>query len=362
MDRRTPSTTVPEGNPQRRHRRDPGPLAGWHPGVPLGDLLNGGHLVADHGDGVPLVPIRPTHPGGHADGLTGDPGDPGDASGTWVPDTGSEGTTTTPTAGGTGESTTTAWASGDTAAILASVPSWLRARVGARWLVAGLAGIVAGGWLLLALLQGGGPQVDPVIPLATAIVSDEAGQRPDDPVPDPPDAPNGVGDDPNDDRSGDGGVITAHIAGAVARPGIHSLGSGARIADLVAAAGGETPDADLDRLNLAAVVPDGARVWVPRQGEALPPEVLDPVVGTPVPAAGGGGSQVVPPGTGGGRISLNRADATELEGLPGIGPATAAAIVAHRDQHGPFPSVEALEAVRGIGPSKMEALRDLVET
>jgi competence protein ComEA len=262
----------------------------------------------------------------------------------------------------TQEGMTTAWASGDAAAILASVPSWLRARVGARWLVAGLVGIVAGGWMVLALLQGGGPQVDPVIPLATATVSNDAVPPPDDPASGPPDAPGGIGDDPNGDKSDDVGVITAHVAGAVAQPGVHSLRSGARIADLVAAAGGETPDADLDRVNLAALVPDGARVWVPRRGEAQPPEVLDPVVGFPVPTAGGGGSEASPPGTGGGRISLNRADATELEALPGIGPATAAAIVAHRAQHGPFPSVEALEAVRGIGPSKMEALRDLVET
>ena len=63
-----------------------------------------------------------------------------------------------------------------------------------------------------------------------------------------------------------------------------------------------------------------------------------------------------------GPVDLNRATAAELDALPGIGPATAQAIVDHREANGPFVSVDDLEAVRGIGPAKLEAIRPLVVT
>jgi len=347
-----PRGIVGERRPQPGRHRDPVPAAGWHPGVPLGDLLEGGTPTVD--EGTPVGGGGPTVPTGHG-GVHRDPRGalppettpPGGNADRWTPEV--------------RDGAVAAWAGGAVGPILASVPSWLRARAGARWVAAGLVGIVAAGWVLLALLQGGGPQVDPAIPLATTPASSVAAPTPHDPPPGLAGAATEAGDSDAGGGPDTPGVVTAHVAGAVARPGVHTLEPGARIADLVAAAGGETPDADLDRVNLAAVVPDGARVWVPRRGEDLPPEVLDPVVGDPVPTAGGGVGGAGTPGPGGGRVSLNRADAAELEALPGIGPATASAIVAHRAQHGPFPTVEALEAVRGIGPAKMEALRDLVE-
>jgi competence protein ComEA len=124
---------------------------------------------------------------------------------------------------------------------------------------------------------------------------------------------------------------------------VYELAPGARVQAAVEAAGGPVPGADPGALNLAAPVGDGQRVYIPMVGELVPLATGSPAV-------------TVAPGP----VDLNRASAAELDGLPGIGPATAAAIVEHREQNGPFASIEDLEAVRGIGPAKLDALRDLV--
>jgi competence protein ComEA len=142
-----------------------------------------------------------------------------------------------------------------------------------------------------------------------------------------------------------------HVAGAVVRPGLVRLPAGARVADAVDAAGGLRPDADLDRLNLAAPLTDGQRVWVPIVGQDAPPEV-DPSGGSGGGSGAGGGVPAI--------VDLNTASATELESLPGIGPATAQAILDQRHRVGRFRSVDDLLDVRGIGPSKLAALRDRV--
>lgn len=143
-------------------------------------------------------------------------------------------------------------------------------------------------------------------------------------------------------------AVVVHVAGAVAHPGVYELGAGARVIDAVTAAGGLGPGADERQLNLAAPVEDGSRVHVPVEGEDPLPEP----VGSPGGPAGGASS--------GGPVDLNRADAAALEALPGVGPATAAAILEHRERIGRFTSVEQLLDVRGIGEAKLAALRDLV--
>jgi len=138
-----------------------------------------------------------------------------------------------------------------------------------------------------------------------------------------------------------------HVAGAVAAPGLHELPPGARVADAVAAAGGLAPQADSARINLAAPVVDGERVYVLQVGEQEPPVAVSP----PPASAGDPGS---------GPVDLNTADADALDSLPGVGPATAAAILQHRAEVGAFTSVDQLLDVPGIGEAKLEALRDLV--
>lgn len=136
-----------------------------------------------------------------------------------------------------------------------------------------------------------------------------------------------------------------HVAGAVARPGVIDVPAGSRVGDATTAAGGFTADADLDRINLAAKLSDGQRVYVLRRGEQVTP---------PVPLGGGGNSDSHEAS---GPISLNSASAKELEELPGVGPATAAAIVAYRQQKGGFTTIEQLGQVKGIGPAKLAQMR-----
>ncbi|MDZ7731754.1 MAG: ComEA family DNA-binding protein [Acidimicrobiia bacterium] len=130
--------------------------------------------------------------------------------------------------------------------------------------------------------------------------------------------------------------------------------------------GGLAPGADADRVNLAAELVDGGRVWVPRVGEEHPPAV----VGAPAPAAGPdgrggdgpGGEPTGDPASEGADdlVDVNRAGPDELEELPGIGPVTAEAIVSHREEHGPFRAVDDLLDVSGIGDAKLDQLRDRV--
>jgi competence protein ComEA len=158
---------------------------------------------------------------------------------------------------------------------------------------------------------------------------------------------------------GPGAEVVVHIAGAVVRPGVQHLGAGARVVDAVERAGGATPDAELGRVNLAAPVQDGQQVYVPRVGE-VPPA---PVGGGPAGAGASGGSGSAGAGAAGqpgGLVNLNTATTEELDTLPGVGPATAEAIIAHREANGPFTSVDQLLDVRGIGDAKLADLRDLV--
>ena len=137
-----------------------------------------------------------------------------------------------------------------------------------------------------------------------------------------------------------------HAAGAVARPGVYRVRPGGRVADVVDAAGGPAPDADLDVVNLAARVTDGERVYVPTQGEAPPP---------PSAGASAGGAPVAGP------VDLNTATIEQLDALPGVGPSTAQAIVDYRAERGRFASVDELLEVRGIGDAKLAALRPRVK-
>ncbi|WP_418516987.1 helix-hairpin-helix domain-containing protein [Curtobacterium flaccumfaciens pv. flaccumfaciens] len=162
------------------------------------------------------------------------------------------------------------------------------------------------------------------------------------------------------------GRVVVHVLGAVRRSGVVELPASSRVGDALERAGGATDDADLDRLNLARVLTDGERLYVPRVGQQEVPEALGPMAdgaaAGPTAAAGagsGGGSA----GTGGEEsavVDLNTADQTALETLPGIGPGLAGRIIAWRDEHGRFTAVEDLLDVSGIGDVRFAQLRDRV--
>ena len=155
--------------------------------------------------------------------------------------------------------------------------------------------------------------------------------------------------------------LVVHVAGNVVAPGLVSLPPGSRVADALTGAGGATAEADLNALNLARLVVDGEQIYVPVPGEtptrgesggATPPGGASPGTAT----SGGVSSH----NGGAGLINLNTADESELDALPGVGPAIAARIVAWREEHGGFAEVEELTEVSGIGPATLERLRPLV--
>ena len=151
-------------------------------------------------------------------------------------------------------------------------------------------------------------------------------------------------------------VLAVHVAGAVARPGLYHLPGGSRVADGVARAGGKLPGADLDRLNLAARLVDGQKVLVTRRGEPMRPEAAGTV------GAGAGISGSADPGgpVPAEPIDLNTADLAALDALPGIGPATARAILEERSRRGGFRSTRDLLRVPGIGATRFARLKDRV--
>jgi competence protein ComEA len=137
--------------------------------------------------------------------------------------------------------------------------------------------------------------------------------------------------------------IIVDVAGAVRKPGVYEFEQGDRVIDAIQAAGGATPKASLDALNLAAPLTDGAQILVPRD--------------VPVGAAGAGVSSSGGPAQ---LVNVNTAGADELEALPGIGEVIAQRIVDYRTENGPFASVDDLEDVSGIGEAILGDIRDLV--
>jgi competence protein ComEA len=142
------------------------------------------------------------------------------------------------------------------------------------------------------------------------------------------------------------GPIHVHVCGAVSQPGVYELPPGSIVQQAIQAAGGITADAVPSALNLAGFLEDGQQVFVPKQEDhtsSLPQSTVSNV----------------PPHSGE-LININTASASELDLLPGIGPALANQIIEHRQTYGPFTSIEDLINVSGIGPAKLADLRDLI--
>ena len=146
-----------------------------------------------------------------------------------------------------------------------------------------------------------------------------------------PHAPASAGDNADD--------VVVYVSGAVASPGVLSLPATSRVIDAITAAGGATPEADLESINLARILVDGEQIRVGVIGE--PP---------PVASAGTGTAE-------GACVRLATATETELQTLPGIGPALAQRIISYRSTHPRLTSVDELDDVPGIGPSLIEKIR-----
>jgi competence protein ComEA len=196
-----------------------------------------------------------------------------------------------------------------------------------------VAGLVAagGGFVLAAVLAMGGP----------AQVSVDA-------------VGGGPLDSPASSALEGAGPIVVNVVGAVVRPGVYRLPTGARVADAIAAAGGFGPRVAAGRvdreLNLAAVVHDGDRILVPSRDDTTATEGS-------TAASGGNGSGGA--GSGPTLIDLNTATEAELDTLPGIGPVTAAKIVAARSE-APFRSVDELLERKVVGPATFDKIKALV--
>jgi|WetSurMetagenome_2_1015567.scaffolds.fasta_scaffold133302_1 competence protein ComEA len=148
------------------------------------------------------------------------------------------------------------------------------------------------------------------------------------------------------------GPLRVDVAGAVHTPGVYTLPAASIIADAIAAAGGPSDDADLDRVNKAVPLSDGMQVYVPHVAEAAAPQPVEPV---PAKAASAPLTEIGAVGAseGGALVDINIATLAELDTLPGVGPATAQRIVDGR----PYGSIEDLMRVKGIGQATFDKLK-----
>jgi len=143
-------------------------------------------------------------------------------------------------------------------------------------------------------------------------------------------------------------MIIVHITGAVKTEGVIELKDGDRIIDAIDKAGGIKEEADLSKVNLAYVLQDGQKLYIPSMQD-------DEIIQT---VTDGSGDDVVVDGEPNSKtVNINRASQTELETLTGIGPSTALKIIEYRKENGNFKKIEDLMNVPGIGEAKFDAIK-----
>jgi competence protein ComEA len=161
-------------------------------------------------------------------------------------------------------------------------------------------------------------------------------------------------------------TVKVHVAGAVQHPGVYQLSSTSRVDDAVRAAGGATGSADLERINLAQTIVDTEQVYIPTKKSSSPRITVSPRLRparTTVPIALPAVPGALTPtsiASGTAKVNLNTATSDQLDALPGVGPATAKAILSYRSRKGSFTKIDDLLNVPGIGPAKVAAIRDFV--
>ncbi len=153
--------------------------------------------------------------------------------------------------------------------------------------------------------------------------------------------------------------LTVHVAGLVKQPGVYKFRYGSRVQDALKAAGGATARGDAHALNLAALLKDGEKIEV-RPPEAAGVDELIRSRGTPPSASALRSTKPSTEWLARHKVNLNRANRTQLELLPGIGPGMAQRILSYRKDRGGFTSIEDLKNVSGIGAKRFAALRDFI--
>ena len=154
------------------------------------------------------------------------------------------------------------------------------------------------------------------------------------------------------------GQIVVDVDGAVAHPGLYKLPADSRVQAALAAAGGLSPQADVHRINRAAKLHDGQKLYVLSQGESTPPLAASSGQGCEGQACTSAEGGVAGSDTEGqGLVNINTANATQLTQLPGVGPAIAQKIIDYRTANGPFTSVDDLTKVPGIGAAKLAQIK-----
>lgn len=153
--------------------------------------------------------------------------------------------------------------------------------------------------------------------------------------------------------------VQVHVAGRVRHPGVYTVPVDARVADAVEAAGGMASGAHPGRLNLAAPVCDGCQIWIPARGDGTvaPPGQTGSVAATQKTGPSDTGGAAGGSSAAGAPINLNTASQGELESIDGVGPVMAGRIVAWRQEHGRFTSVDQLREISGVGPKTFEKIR-----
>lgn len=151
--------------------------------------------------------------------------------------------------------------------------------------------------------------------------------------------------------------IIVHIAGEVVSEGIVTLKEGSRIADAISFAGGTTLEADLSDVNLAYVLEDGQKIYIPNIHDK---KEEDSSSTQEIISTGSSNHNSSSLETSPSTVNINTATQTQLETIPGIGPSTALQILQYRIENGPFQSIDELENVKGIGPAKLEKMRPFI--
>lgn len=148
--------------------------------------------------------------------------------------------------------------------------------------------------------------------------------------------------------------IIVHITGCIKNQGIVEVNEGARIVDVIEASGGITEEADISKVNLAYIVKDAQKIYIPSINDKEDIEYI----------TSNNGENVIVEDKYGGKsnmININTATQTELESLSGIGPSTALKIINYREEHGKFKSIEEIKEVPGIGDAKFNSIKDMIE-